>query len=106
MKKIINQAPIVRYRPFVSEKFFLFLGIELFQQNQITVLTLCAMLFAICLPAQAQQPSKIPRIGYLFPSDETNTPRFRAAPFDSYCRRKTRRTYPAAKIGLNLLPLS
>jgi hypothetical protein len=33
MKKIINQAPIVRYRPFVSEKFFLFFGIELFQQN-------------------------------------------------------------------------
>ena len=26
---------------------------------------LCAMLFALCLPAQAQQPAKTPRIGYL-----------------------------------------
>jgi hypothetical protein len=26
---------------------------------------LCAMLFALCLPAQAQQPKKVPRIGYL-----------------------------------------
>ena len=38
MKKIINQAPIVRYRPFVSEKFFLFFGIELFQQNLLMTL--------------------------------------------------------------------
>jgi putative ABC transport system substrate-binding protein len=28
-------------------------------------LTLCAMLFALCVPAQAQQATKIPRIGYL-----------------------------------------
>ena len=27
--------------------------------------SLCAMLFALCLPAEAQQPSKVPRIGYL-----------------------------------------
>ena len=26
---------------------------------------LCAILFALCLPAQAQQPGKIPWIGYL-----------------------------------------
>ena len=26
---------------------------------------LCAMLFSLCFPAQAQQPAKIPRIGYL-----------------------------------------
>src|SRR5262245_17120161 len=31
----------------------------------ITVLTLCAMLFALCLPASAQQPKKVARIGYL-----------------------------------------
>ena len=31
---------------------------------KITVLTLCAMLFALCLPGQAQQPKKVPRIGY------------------------------------------
>jgi ABC-type uncharacterized transport system substrate-binding protein len=33
--------------------------------RKITVLTFCAMLFALCFPAEAQQPKKIPRIGYL-----------------------------------------
>ena len=28
-------------------------------------LALCALLFALCFPAQAQQPKKVPRIGYL-----------------------------------------
>jgi hypothetical protein len=28
---------------------------------------LCAMLLALCLPAQAQQPKKVPRIGVLLP---------------------------------------
>ena len=28
-------------------------------------LTLCALLYALCLPAQAQQQGKIPRIGIL-----------------------------------------
>jgi putative ABC transport system substrate-binding protein len=35
---------------------------------KITVITLCAVLFAFCLPIQAQQKEKIPRIGYLDPS--------------------------------------
>jgi putative ABC transport system substrate-binding protein len=34
-------------------------------KNRITVLTLCTMLFAFCLPAEAQQPTKVPRIGFL-----------------------------------------
>jgi ABC-type uncharacterized transport system substrate-binding protein len=34
-------------------------------KRKITILPLSAMLFALCLPAEAQQPSKIPRIGYL-----------------------------------------
>ena len=34
-------------------------------KKKITVLTLCAMLFALCSSAEAQQPTKIPRIGYL-----------------------------------------
>jgi putative ABC transport system substrate-binding protein len=33
--------------------------------RKITVLTLCAMLFALCASATAQQPTKVPRIGYL-----------------------------------------
>ena len=34
-------------------------------KKKITVLTFCAMLFALCFPAAAQQPKKVPRIGYL-----------------------------------------
>ena len=37
-------------------------------KKKITVLTLNAMLFALCLPAQAQQPTKVARIGFLDPS--------------------------------------
>jgi len=34
-------------------------------KKKITVLTLCAVLFALRFPADAQQPSKIPKIGWL-----------------------------------------
>ena len=37
--------------------------------RKITVLTLCAMLFALCSSAAAQQPKKVPRIGYLSAHD-------------------------------------
>jgi ABC-type uncharacterized transport system substrate-binding protein len=40
-------------------------------EEKITVLTLCAMLFALCSSAQAQQPKKVPRIGYLSSPDAT-----------------------------------
>jgi len=33
--------------------------------KKITVLTRCAMLFALSFPVEAQQPAKVPRIGYL-----------------------------------------
>jgi putative tryptophan/tyrosine transport system substrate-binding protein len=33
--------------------------------EKIFAFTLCAMLLALSLPAQAQQPKKVPRIGYL-----------------------------------------
>ena len=35
------------------------------KKKTITILALCAMLFALCTSAQAQQPGKIPWIGYL-----------------------------------------
>ena len=38
-------------------------------KRQITVITLCATLFALCSSAQAQQPKKVYRIGYLAPAD-------------------------------------
>ena len=34
-------------------------------KRNITVLALCAMLFIFCLPIQAQQTGKDPRIGFL-----------------------------------------
>jgi putative ABC transport system substrate-binding protein len=34
-------------------------------KKKITCLALCAVLFALCAGAQAQQPTKVPRIGYL-----------------------------------------
>ncbi len=34
-------------------------------KRKITVLALCAMLFAFSFPATAQQPKKVPRVGYL-----------------------------------------
>jgi hypothetical protein len=34
-------------------------------KKKIPVFTLCAMLFAVCLPADAQQAGKIFRIGFL-----------------------------------------
>ena len=34
-------------------------------KNKIMVPSLCAMLFALCLPAEGQQSNKIPRIGFL-----------------------------------------
>jgi putative tryptophan/tyrosine transport system substrate-binding protein len=51
---------------------------------RITVFTLCAMLFALCVSASAQQPpKKVPRIGYLMSADpateSTRTEAFRAA---------------------------
>ena len=33
--------------------------------RKITVLALCALLFALCFSVEAQQPTKVPRIGYL-----------------------------------------
>jgi hypothetical protein len=38
-------------------------------KTQAFVLTLCALLFALCVSAQAQQPTKVPRIGFLIASN-------------------------------------
>jgi putative ABC transport system substrate-binding protein len=40
-------------------------------KTKIFGLAVSAMLFALCLPAQAQQPKKVPRIGFLSASDAT-----------------------------------
>ena len=41
-------------------------------KRKITVLALSAVLFALCVPVEAQQPAKIPRLGYLSNSDPTS----------------------------------
>jgi hypothetical protein len=38
-------------------------------KRKITVLALSAMLFALCSSVDAQQPKKVPRIGYLSNTD-------------------------------------
>jgi hypothetical protein len=38
-------------------------------QRKITVVALSAMLFALYCPAEAQQPKKVSRLGYLSNSD-------------------------------------
>ena len=43
----------------------------LLRQLRFLGFTLCAMLFALCSPAEAQQPVRTPRIGYLSPVDAT-----------------------------------
>jgi ABC-type uncharacterized transport system substrate-binding protein len=50
-------------------------------KKKITGLTLGAMLFALCVPAQAQQPEKVPRIGYVSNSGDANNPGPRVAAF-------------------------
>jgi putative ABC transport system substrate-binding protein len=48
-------------------------------KSKITVLALCAMLFALCVPAEAQQAKKVPRIGFISPSSSaTAGPRLEA----------------------------
>src|SRR5947199_9475917 len=34
-------------------------------KRKITVITICSVLFALCFSADAQQTTKVPRIGYL-----------------------------------------
>ena len=43
-------------------------------KKKLTVLTLCAMLFALFSSAEAQQPTKIPRIGYLGGNSASSNP--------------------------------
>ena len=50
-------------------------------KKKITVLTLCAMFLALCSSAQAQQPTKIPRIGYLTSASLSSSSTARAEAF-------------------------
>jgi len=43
-------------------------------KKKITVLTLCAMFFMLCFSAQAQQPKKVPTIGFLSSTGPSKTP--------------------------------
>jgi ABC-type uncharacterized transport system substrate-binding protein len=43
-------------------------------KRKITILALCAMFFALCVPVWAQQPKKVPRIGWLTVSSLSDVP--------------------------------
>jgi putative ABC transport system substrate-binding protein len=47
-------------------------------KRQIMIQTLCAILLALCFSAEAQQPGKVPRIGYLTAGGSPNDPGFMA----------------------------
>ena len=47
-------------------------------KRKISILALSALLLALCYSAQAQQPAKVPRIGYLTPSVSPNSSQFEA----------------------------
>jgi putative tryptophan/tyrosine transport system substrate-binding protein len=49
-------------------------GGEISMKKRITVLTLGAMLLALCVSAEAQQPTKVARIGYLAISSRSTSP--------------------------------
>jgi ABC-type uncharacterized transport system substrate-binding protein len=53
-------------------------GKEKDMTKKITVLTLCAVLLALCSSAQAQQPTKVPQIGYLGSSSGAESARTEA----------------------------
>jgi putative ABC transport system substrate-binding protein len=50
------------------------------RQKKITMLTLCAILFALCFPVEAQQAGKIPRLGFL----DTSTASASAVRFEAF----------------------
>jgi putative ABC transport system substrate-binding protein len=50
-------------------------------KGKITVLTLCAMLFVLCFSAEAQQPERVPRIGYVSTTGDPNNPGSHIAAF-------------------------
>jgi putative ABC transport system substrate-binding protein len=54
------------------------IGAEKDMKKKITVLTLCAMLVALCASADAQQATKVPRIGYLGGATASNPARIDA----------------------------
>jgi len=47
-------------------------GTEKEMKTKLTILMLCALLFALCAFAEAQQPKKVPRIGYLSSGDSAS----------------------------------
>ena len=51
-----------------------------------TVFTFCAMLLALCVSAKAQQPGRIPRIGFLPSSGDTNNPGIEVRAFQQRLR--------------------
>ena len=54
-------------------------------KKKVIGLALCAMLFAPCYPVEAQQPRKVPRIGYLSNTDKSRDS-FRSEPFRAALR--------------------
>jgi putative ABC transport system substrate-binding protein len=50
-------------------------------KEKIRVLTLCALLLALCASAEAQQPTKVPRIGFVSGVGDPKTPGYQVEAF-------------------------
>ena len=75
MRTELNRGELQRRTVLVSRSK----DSALIAQHSVLSLALCAMLFAPCYSASAQQPTKIPRIGYLAASSlSTNAARIEA----------------------------
>ena len=55
-------------------------------KRKMTVLTLCTMLLTLCVSAKAQQPGRIPRIGFLPSSGDANNPGIQVRSFQQGLR--------------------
>ena len=68
------------------------------RQRSIVTLTLCTMLFALCLPVEAQQANKVSRIGYLAPCDAASEVGIAWGADVAAAGKKTTTTTPADRV--------
>jgi putative ABC transport system substrate-binding protein len=49
-------------------------GVKKMNSKKVFRVAICAMLLALCSPATAQQPAKVPRIGFVSPTGDSSVP--------------------------------
>jgi putative tryptophan/tyrosine transport system substrate-binding protein len=67
ISKTLSYLPTERLSPAIYNFIARLVASNCEMKKPITAVTLCAMLFAICYPAEAQQAKRVYRVGYLSP---------------------------------------